>query len=236
MFLKKTLFVLLVSVFTSAALFSQDFMPPMEGVSVKKISYIHMKNGKEIQGYVRSFKLKKGLIEEIKVKDMKDKKIRIQPEDISHMYLPISNFGKLAGKLNFITDATKWESDLNQELLTKDYIYMESTRLKIKKKTYDVMAQLLNPHFCSKIKVFHDPYAKESMSVGVGSMKLAGGNDKSYMVLKEGAKAGYKLERKNYDVEFKNLFGDCSEVMKAHGKDTAWSGFSAHVYEHSKCN
>ncbi len=47
--------------------------------------------------------------------------------------------------------------------------------------------QLVNPRFSKVISVYSDPFAKETSSIGIGGLKLAGGIAKSYY-LKKGEK------------------------------------------------
>ena len=78
------------------------------------------------------------------------------------------------------------DGDVNQSYLEDGYLYMEKSQVKIKKKTGAYMMQLMNPTFSGKIKVFNDPFAGETASIGVGGMKLAGGLAKSYYIKKKG--------------------------------------------------
>ena len=91
---KITLLLILVAATLSANLVAQSFAPPFGGYSTKKITYLHMEDGSEIQGTIKSLKFKKGLIEEIKLKDDQGNKIKIDPEDIKYMYIPPSNLAK----------------------------------------------------------------------------------------------------------------------------------------------
>jgi len=113
---------------------------------------------------------------------------------------------------------------------------MEKSEAQIKKKksgTY--LLQLVNSHMATKMKVFHDPFAGETMSASVGGIKVAGGIDKSYYAKKVGDKLAIKLEKKNYKDEFKNLYGDCKAVMKEFGADPKWKDFAKHVQAYTDC-
>lgn len=76
------------------------------------------------------------------------------------------------------------------------------------------MVQLLNPGFDSKIKVFKDPFGKETASIGVAGMKVAGGDEKSVLIKKEGMEDSMFLTKKNIEDEFENIFGDCPKLME----------------------
>ncbi|WP_103863649.1 hypothetical protein [Aquimarina sp. I32.4] len=215
---------------------AQNFLPGFNGFSKKKTSYLHMNNEEITKGNLKKLKYEKGLIEEVKIRDLNDKKVKIKPADISFMYLPPSGLAKLANFQDFITDADQWNNDkLDQSLFKSGYAYFEKSKVRIKKKTRTLMVQLVNPSFCEKIKVFKDPYSKETASIGIGPLK-AGGIAKSYYV-KKGDEVAIRLKKKHYDEEFKMFFGDCPALIEKYGAKPKWSEFAKHIYEYTKeCN
>ncbi len=220
--------------FITPSLFSQVFMPPSEGYSRQKNSYLTLEDGKEITGTLEKMTRKKGLISSIEVTDsISGKKLKFTPNQVKFMYLPPSGLDKLARGMDFLNDATKWNNqDLDAYRLRKGYVYFEKSEVELKKGTQVLMLQLLNPSFSGKVKVFHDPYANETASVGVAGVTVAGGEDKSYYV-KKGNEVAFKLYKKNYDKEFKDLLGDCPTVTKKYGDKTRWSDFEAAVAAHA---
>ena len=223
-------------IFSVSNLIAQQFAIPMEGFSRNKSAYLHMEDGTVHEGELGGFKRSKGLIETVKMKNPEGKKLKIDPAKISFMYLPPSNLAKLSAGLEKIGHINNWEkeSTMDTTLMNEGYVFFEKTPTKIKKKTDDLMLQLMNASFSSKIKVYHDPFAKETMSVGVGSVTVAGGLDKSYYVKKEGDKAAYRLMKKNYKEEFVKVFGDCDELIKKYQSNVKWSDFESHVYEYTE--
>jgi len=227
-----TLICLLLTVATTLG--AQSFLQPFEGVSRKKPSYITLKNGKELEGTIKNLDRKKGLIEEIKI-EVDGKKQKIKAEDIKHMYLPASNFAKLMNATEIATDATKWESDdLDEEHLKDGYAYFELATVQIKKKKQrDLLLQLVNPNFANGVRVYHDPFARETAGIGVAGIQVAGGLEKSYYV-KKGKETAIRLKKKEYDEQFKPYFGDCASVIKmAGGDDPKWADFPKHTYEYN---
>lgn len=228
-------FSLLVMGFLMANLtFAQKFTTPADGFSHKKIAYFTLQDGTELSAFVDKVKRQKGLIAEIEVKDESGKKKTLTPEQIKHMYLPPSGFDKLATTLDKAYDAQKWNQgeNINQEYIKEGYVYFEQAEVMLKKGKETLLLQLLNPAFCGSIKVFHDPYAQETTSVGIGGITMAGGDDKSYYVSKDGETA-FLLKKKNYDETFELLYKDCSEFMKKYEK-FKWSDFDTHVYEYAE--
>jgi hypothetical protein len=223
--------------FFAGILTAQDFLDGSFTFSNKKESYITLKDGTEIVGFIDDIDRKKGLIEEITIKDLNKKKMELKPDDIRHMYIAPSGFDKVSNAFNKIDDATKYNEDQSAHAayIKKGYVFFETTEVMIKKKKMTLLLQLINPGFASKIKVYFDPYAGESMSVGIGGMKVAGGNAKSYY-FKKGDAVAYKMEKKNYEDEFDNLYGDCPDLKREFNKKLGWSNVEKHVFYYSeKC-
>ncbi|MFT5168629.1 MAG: hypothetical protein ACI8P3_003874 [Saprospiraceae bacterium] len=230
--------LLLLFIFITAAASAQNFLEPTESFSVKKDAYITLKDGKEVTGQFRKTKRKKGLFLTITIKDGKGDKVTYEADQIKHMYLPASGWDKFAKAYNNIYDATDWNDDssLNQEYLKDGYAYFESVTTKIKKKTRVTLLQVLNPAYCQKVRIYNNPWASETASLGIGGFKVAGGDTKSFYVKAISQDKAFLLKKKNYKDEFKNFYGDCKSFMKKY-KDMKWSEIEEHVFEHAKaCN
>ncbi len=213
---------------------AQDLLSPSFSFSHKKTAYITLTDGTEVKGTIKDIDRKKGLIEEIKIKDENGKKRDFAPKEISFMYLPPSGLDNLTKALDAIHDVQKWSDEkLDQDLINQGYVYFETSNVKIKKKTSKMLMQLLNPSFSKSVKIYHDPLAKETMSVGVGAITVAGGNEKSYYISVAGATA-YKLEKKNYKAEFTPLWKSCANVAKSY-PEVKWIELKDHAPAFSKC-
>ena len=236
--MKIKFFTLSFLLFTSLASFAQDFLDGSFTFSSNKESYITLKDGQEIVGFIDDIDRKKGLIEEITIKDMDKKKIKLKPEDVKHMYIAPSGFDKLGKGVNVMNNMTKWDEDKSAHAahIKDGYVFFESTEVMIKKEKRTLLMQLVNPGFARGIKVYFDPRASESASLGIGGITVAGGGAKSYY-FKKGDKIAFKMEKKNYDDEFENLYGDCPDFKKEFAKEQGWSKVEKHVFFYSeKCN
>ncbi len=232
--MKKTI-LMFVCALLFIQLSAQSFLTPSFSFSHKKTAYLTLVDGTEIQGTIKDIDRKKGLIEEIKIKDGNGKNKKYKPEEVKFMYLPPSGFDKLTKAMDFMGDAQKWNDDkLNQDFLNQGYIYFELSDVKVKKKTMKLLMQLLNPTFSKNVKVYHDPFAGETMSVGVAGVDVAGGNAKSYYIAK-GSNAAFRLKKKDYDTEFKPMWGKCDALMAKYAK-IKWSELVDHVLAFSACN
>ncbi|MFK7783479.1 MAG: hypothetical protein AB8B56_00110 [Crocinitomicaceae bacterium] len=235
--MKKLLFAFAISSL-SFGTFAQSFAVPLDGFSRKKTSYLHMEDGTVSEGLLGGFKRAKGQIETVKMKDEGGGKVKIDPAKIKHMYIPPSNLAKLSAANDRIGNITHWDapSNMDSTLMGDGYVYFEKMTTQIKKKkTEDLMLQMLNASFSSKIKVFYDPFARETMGLEVGGVTVAGGLDKSYYVNKVGSSdPAFKLEKKSYKEQFALLFGDCDEFMAKYGDKIKWSDLEMHVYEYTQ--
>jgi len=134
--------------------------------------------------------------------------------------------------MDFLTDAQKWTDDkLDQDLLTDGYVYFENANVKLKKKNRELLMQLLNPTFSGKVKIYHDPLAKETMG---GGIKLAGGHAKSYFI-RIGDETAYKVKKKSYKTEFVPLWKKCKVLSKMSSKNIEWSDLTKHVVQYTEC-
>ncbi len=229
------LFILFLSV--TNILVAQDFLDGAFTFSSKKESYITLQDGKELIGFIDDIDRKKGLIEEITIIDAEKKKIKLKPEEVKHMYIAPSGFDKLARADRLLSNATKWDDDKSAHAshIKEGYVYFETVNVMIKKKQMTLLLQLLNPGFARNIKVYFDPLAGETASIGFGGITVAGGDAKSYY-FKKGDNVAFRMHKKNYDEEFENLYGDCPELKKTFIKDMGWSRVEKHVFHHSeKC-
>ncbi len=183
---------------------------------------------------LKKLDLKKGLIEEIKIEDGNGKKIKIDPKDIDFMYLPPSGLDKLTKVVDLAHDASKWNDEkLNQNLLSQKYAYFESTKVKVKKKEYTLMMQLLNTTFSKAVKVYVDPTAGETTSFGIAGVDVVGGDAKSYYI-KVGDEVAYKVAKKTYDEEFVPLWKSCPALMEKKG-DIKWTKLNEDIILYSEC-
>ena len=221
------LFTLSINVFAQHQLY-----PVVEQYSHKKPAYLTLSDGSEVEGTIKDVDRKKGLIEEITL-EVRGKKKKFLPKDLQSAYLPPSGLAKFLDAMDFINDPHQWVNrDLDQHKLAEGYVYLEMSEVMIKKKKMTLMLQLLNPTFSNRIKIYNDPFAKESFQVNVAGFKAAGGHEKSYYV-KKGDEVAYRFYKKDYKEQFFDLFKDCENLIEKHKEDLYWPRFSRHTYEYS---
>ncbi|MGL4630029.1 MAG: hypothetical protein ACRCVT_02390 [Leadbetterella sp.] len=217
-------FLFLFSLYFTAK--AQNFLDGFDRFSSKKVAYITLQDGTKLEGDIEDLDRKKGNISEITIR-VDGKKKTFEPEQIKEMYLPATGLDMVSKKMEAGTNLTK---DLNMDKIADGYGFFEFTEVVLKGKVKPLLMQLVNPGFHNKIKVYFDPFAKETMSMGVGPLKV-GGIDKSYFV-KVGDKPAYKVSKGDYDDQAQELFKDSPEAMAALKKESDWNKFDKIVYAH----
>jgi len=207
--MKNNFLITTLLVLFAASAFGQLFTSPVEVFSKKKPSYLTLKSGDEIEGNIKTYKIKKGLIKEITLK-VKGKKVTYTADQISSMYLPQSGLDKLGKAMDKMNDATQWndEGDINAEYLKDGYAYFEQATVQLKKKKIDALLQMMNASFSNPVKIFHDPWSRETASASVGGIQVAGGLEKSYWV-RVGDDVCFKLKKKDYPEALDKVFAKC---------------------------
>ncbi len=232
--MKKTILLLLL--FCGASIIhsqkTQYIVSAADMFSRKKVSYISLKDGGEIEGKIKKLKRTKGLFKEIQIETEEGEKHKLYPEDIESMYLPQSGFDKLNKTFDFAANIHNTdEDDLNYEYLQNGYAYFESVNVEYKGGERTLLLQLLNPSCSQYISIYHNPYARETQSIGIGGFKVAGGKDRSYYV-KKGKDPAFKLKRTYYNDEANYLYGDCDGFVEE-GFDFFNLGLDVHDYTYN---
>lgn len=227
--MKKLLLVILVVPIWNLAI-AQSFSPAFDRFSGGKTSYVNLEDGSQIEGTIDDFDRKKGLIEEVTIKDADGNKIKLKPEQIKSMYVPPSNFAKYNEIMDFATEASNWQSgnDVDKDIISKGYAMFEKSTVAIGKKKRELLLQIVNPSFANYVRVYQDPMAKETGGIGIAGIDVVGGEEKSYYV-KVGNAPAFLLSKKDYSKQFALVFKDCKAVVTAVGKKKSWSDFASHA-------
>jgi len=207
------IFSILSVLLSTTSLQAQEFLSRFTGFSPNKIAYVTLTTGEELTGYVKGAKWKKGLMESIKfIKEKEDKKQEILATDIAFLYVQPSGLESALVGIDLMLNANKW-GDLEADYIKEGYLYFEQVTAKVGRKTRTVLMQLLNPHFNGEIRVYNDPFAKETGGLGVGGLKVTGGYEKSYYIVK-GDAMGYRVYKKDFKKEaFNDLLAGCDAVV-----------------------
>ena len=237
--------VLLVLCFAVFSLtFAQDdkvdmlmFDPVYNSYSPNVVSKVILENGDVVEGFRDDVDRKKGQIYYVRLKDsMTGEKKEFNAKDIKEMYLFPGGFEKFTKSVGYAFDARQWESrDLDSELIGQGFIFFKKQKvsLKNKKDERELLMQLINAKFSSKIEVYGDPVAKKTTGLGIGGFNVAGNLAKSYY-FKKGDNI-FWLEKKNLKDYYDELFGDNPEFMKKYPKKSAkWKELGEYVFMYTK--
>lgn len=204
--------------------------------SDKKVSTIILKDNNEHQGYAKSWEKKKGQILSITIKDAETgKTMKFDANNIAEMYLYATETEKSIKAAKFISNMRNYGTKKYGKSISDDAILFENqtVSLKNKKNSETFLMQVINPEFNEKISVYHDPYAKETMTHGfAGAPAFGGGVIKSYYVRK-GDKVMW-LHKDDFEDNYDLLFSDNAEFMKKYPKKSVeWDNFSFLVYQYT---
>ncbi len=218
--------------------FGQEFIPGFDTFSHSKPAYLTLNDGRMLEAEIEDIDRKKGLIEAITLRSKTNKMTTILPGEIKTMYLPATEMTRLDNQRNTITNVRKLQNaGVNMDIIKKGYAYFEKSTVIIKGESLTLLLQLVNPTFSQKIKVYFDPRASKTLSLSARVMTVAGGIDKSYYV-RVGDGNAYRLEKDDYQNEFRHLFADCPVFVQKYGRSQSpvWRDFAKHVAEyHQLC-
>lgn len=222
--MKKQNFILAFFMLLGFSTFAQEFLPPLERFSGKKESYLIKNNNEKVVFVLDDLDRKKGLIIRVEGKAKDGKKFKLDAAEIKELAIAPSDFAKMAaldGSTKSVLKASKTKvEDFDRSLV---YFYQE----KLEDRKITALMQRLNPDFDSRIRVYHDPFASETMGLSVGGIQVTGGIDKSYYLKVDGKTK--RFFKKDYDDDFKKLFGSCDALMTKY-KDFAWRDLPNHIY------
>lgn len=212
------------------------FDPTYTSFSRKKPAYVTLKTGEKIEADIKGVDYKKGQIKEVKFVKSDGEKIKVEASEISSLYMAPSGLEKLGKQSNFFNDATKWGKTDASKHLSKGYTMYTNQMVSLKNKKDDAefLMQVVNPKYSRYIEVYSDPWAKETASIGIGGMKLAGGIAKSYYI-KKGDEKVLWLTKKDFDEHFDSLFMDNEKFKAKYGNQKfKWSLLGVYILDYTE--
>lgn len=233
----KKLFLLCFICLISISGHSQGFITALEETDLitlfGKPAIVTMADGTEVTGKFSGGVLNMGYLDRITIKGEDGEKMKLKPEAIFRVLIKASGLAKLsmlASSSSSIKEATK--RDFN-DIKNRDYIIFETAQRANKSGSLRLM-QLLNPGFDSKIKVFANPNANQTTGIGVGGIKITGGEDKSYLMVKGDDKAVI-VRKGSYKKNFDELFKSCPEMLRTfQGEKIQWDDVAGHVFAYDQ--
>lgn len=228
---------LLFCLFSYTNMYAQLFAPAFDQFSTKKPVYLTMEDGTKIEGIINSTTQKNGLIQSINISPSgQNEKLTLKAEAISSMYMPMSIFSKLDNSINQAFNKHVLNKDINTDIINEGYLYFEKTKVVKKDKVEELLLQLLNPSFSSKVKVYHFPLSIETVSTEVKGITITHAENKSYFI-KVGDATAVKLNKRDYNKAYTALYKDCPALLAKLKDNHRWSKFDEHLWDYStQCN
>lgn len=210
---------------------AQYFIPEMNSsqITQTKEVYAVTNAGDTVRGKMGSAMIGLGQLRSFTIKKEDGSKMKFKSPDVKILAVKPSKLSNIESAMSVPNVAKAGEIDFDK-VVNREWVYFEQALLP-KKKDKFVMMQLLNPGFDSKIKVYLDPNAKETGGIGVGGIKVTGGEDKSYLVVFDGGKSEvYKKSRYKKEA-LKQLYKDCTVFKENYaGEKFKWKNFAEHVF------
>lgn len=200
--MKKTIAMLALS-FAVLSVTAQKFAQPFALASVKDASLV-MADGTEMKDMrVKQLKAKKNLPIWIKVNSEATGTKKIMVKDIASLTGKPKGLAKISAIGNTsITNAAKTDYGSTG----KDGLLYEKVDMPKGAKVKVTLLQLLNPEYCSMIKVYADPLMKTSSSFAGG---LVGGELKSFYLKVGDGPVIYVKNKSQYKKKFAEIYASC---------------------------
>ncbi len=198
----------------------------------KKTSIVNLKNGDQIVGRIKRIKLNRDHISEITILDSNQKK-KIKASEIINMFLAFKD-----------KDAEENTIEEN-EFYKTGYIYYESQEIEIKKNKKEyVMLRLLNPWFCSKIKVYENNSRTAFVGEGGYVVEVENEKFKSIFVVPYSYHHYYikKIGEETKELKIGTFYWNADEIFDNCGKVKVrgrydWNKLEQHIINYNKkCN
>ena len=215
---------------------SQSFIEAFESLPASEKCVITLKSGEVVKGTIKSGMVALGKITSISIKDESGQKRKYKMKEglVQSIKIKLGEFAKAVLKMQAAGKSLKSMLTTDYDEINKREWAIYELALSPKKKDKYELMQLLNPGFDNVFKVYNDPWAKETKGIG----GLTGGEKKSYLVVKNGAKS-IKIEKSKYKYkkQFSDLFNDCESIMNKYSSKNIkikWEDFAKHVTEFDK--
>lgn len=226
----KNLLTLCLSILISFSVCAQ-FISPVENLPTPADVEITLKDGKEVVGRITSAMSMNGTLRSVTVKDAEKNKYKFKADEMKVMKVKMTELAKLEAMGEASSSLTEMLNADFEEINNREWVIYEQALLPKKKDKYALL-QLLNPGFDSRIKVYQNPDANETGQVSLGGMALAGGEDRSYLMVKDGSKSS-KVRKSSYKKTFPEIFEGC-EALQAYQDKPRFQDFASHVFLFNK--
>ncbi len=227
----------LITIFSLLAFFviesrAQEFLAPYETFFSGQLAYVVTTEDEVIYGELRSAVTGPDRIKKLSMVDGYGKKHKFKASKIQRFAIQPSFFGKVEAVAENSSSLKELSKVNFNELVNREWLIYEQVLLPRRKKEKYALMQLLNPGFSGRIKVFHNANADETMPIRLGGIRVVGGEDRSYIVVKDNQQAIF-VRKAGFVKDFGQLFGDSPDFIKKSTRRPKFKNFASHVEEYN---
>jgi hypothetical protein len=227
--MKKVLTGFTLAIGLGIQVFAQGFLTPVSQIPPKNEAYVVLFDGSRIEGTVKAYSMTNDILKSVNFEDSQGNKHKWKAAEMKELVIKTNAFSKMDMISENSESIRKMVKADFSQVAKREYIVYEQALLPGKGHKYGLL-QLLNPGFDSRVKVYQDPSARETQGVSTNGIRLSGGIDRSYLVVKDGTRADM-IRKGAYKQQFLELFGDCGEMLTAFGGEkTKFRDFADHVF------
>jgi hypothetical protein len=229
--MKRHIFLsLILSLSFSPFLLGQNFLTPVGSLTGDASTLT--KDGKAISGDIRMAVFGTRGLKSFTIRDESGNKHKFQAEDIATLKVKVDGWAKLEMMSEKTMNLNRMVNADFDEIAEREFIIYEQVQVPGKNKY--VLAQLLNPGWDRKIKVYHNPIGAETQQVGIAGVPLAGGDARNYIVIAN-EQASIILRKSKYEKTFSQIFANCPDMEENfQGRDRKFKHFASHVFAYDQ--
>lgn len=229
----KRLSLILTFCFSIFVTRAQSFIAVLEETDMVVIfgqpCIVSLVDGREVTGRLTSASLINGYLDRFTIKSEAGEKLKLEPEDVIRLSVKASATAKISMAATSAASIKAMSNRDFNEIKNREYIIFE-TAMRHNKSGKIRLMQLLNPGFDSKIKVFANPNAQKTSGLSVGGIRVTGGEDRSYLLVR-GEEKAIMVRKISYRKEFEEIFADCPAMLKQfEGDKIMWDDLAGHVF------
>ncbi len=211
---------------------AQEFLTPYNTFVSDRLAYVITQEGDSISGYLRSATEASGFIRRVTILDEFGNKRKFKATQLQRFAIQPGAFAKIetaASSASSLRRAIQTDFD---EVLDRDWLIYDSQEIP-RRKGKTGLLQLLNPGFDEHIKVYHHPNGSKSMPLSIGNIRVVGGEDRTFLVVK-GDQKPQIVRKAKYKKAFARLFADDTDFIRNWHKGAKFRDFAQHVAVYSK--
>jgi hypothetical protein len=224
----KTLrFILFAALFVgmNQLVVAQKLLPGAYAFSKTKTVHLTAMDGTQLDGMLSEIDMKNGLIKSLEIRDEAGVNHFFRPAQIRNMYIAPEGVDHSGKVYDFIRDPGMWDNEtIRQDYIQAGYVYFEQVTVEIGMKSRDMLLQLLNPSFSSKIGVYVDPFVSE----------LTASQGRESFFVRDGNRPAFLLKQGEYMDYFIALFGECEQMVPLK-QNAKWNQLDQHIYNYTLC-